>query len=280
MNFIRSIYLTFIVFLASLFGEGAQISLISFLIPSILMGVGIAIDVFISTTSKFQDRHLSWKNWTLPITLTHILFPAFGYFLFWVLSDYSPFINTLLSLIGFILVFLFIYEIISVSAGKKPVFGISEWIGNIFGFKEDDARLFIAILAVSWDALLSGPAKSAQALTNSWNTFEVLLSIAIAGLVVAIMAEVALFATRIMRKIEFKNPRSLTKFNVFGQYIELSVIGGFGVMSLSYAFFEKVDLYSSIIISALVLALVFLLMFRPLWKNHMIEASIAVSDRS
>lgn len=54
----------------------------SFLIPSILMGFGIAMDVFIATISKFQDKNLSWKTWTLPVTATHVLFPAFGYYLF------------------------------------------------------------------------------------------------------------------------------------------------------------------------------------------------------
>ena len=49
-----------------------------FLFPCILMGVGIAIDVTSATLSKFRDRSLALKTWTVPITGTHVLFPATG----------------------------------------------------------------------------------------------------------------------------------------------------------------------------------------------------------
>ncbi len=121
------------------------------------------MDVFIATLAKYRDQTLSWKTWTIPVVFTHVSFPALGYFMFWALSSSLPVAQMILGLIGFVLVILFIYEVVCESAGTKPVFGISDWIGRKFGFREEDSRLFITILAVSWDALWSGPAKAAQA---------------------------------------------------------------------------------------------------------------------
>ena len=115
----------------------------SFLIPSMLMGFGIAMDVFLATIAKFRDESLSWKTWTLPVTATHVLFPAFGYYLFWGLAIAFPVSKIFLGLIGFVLVTLFIYEVICETAGKTPVFGITTWVGNRFGFKANDTHLLI-----------------------------------------------------------------------------------------------------------------------------------------
>ncbi|HEY0964523.1 MAG TPA: hypothetical protein VGE31_01875, partial [Candidatus Paceibacterota bacterium] len=166
--------------------------LTTFLLPASLMGVGIAIDVTIATVSKFRDRELSARNWTLPITATHILFPAIGYYLFWGLAETFPGTRLVLGLVGFLLVTAFIYEVVCEATDTKPIFGISAWIGDLFGFHPDDSRRFVAILAVSWDALWSGPAKSAQAEASGWSAFEVSLSFFIAGAVVAGIAQGAL----------------------------------------------------------------------------------------
>jgi len=275
MNF-RSIYLVFLAFFSSLFAEGFQMGFTSFLIPSMLMGFGIAMDVFIATIAKFRDESLSWKTWTLPVTATHVLFPAFGYYLFWGLAIAFPVSKVFLGLIGFILVALFIYEVICETAGKTPVFGITTWVGNLFGFKANDTHLLIIILAVSWDALWSGPAKAAQATAGGWTNVEVGLSFIIAGLVVALMAELALLSAFILRKIEFKNPISLSRFNFYGLFVELSVIGGFGILSLWNAFSNEVSLYTSIAISTTILAITFILI-PSLRKNIRAEAVETVS---
>jgi len=248
----------------------------SFLIPSILMGFGIAMDVFIATISKFRDKSLSWKTWTLPVTITHVLFPAFGYYLFWGLAIAFPISKIFLGVVGFVLVALFIYEVICETAGKDPVFGITTWLGRLSGFRENDTRLLIVVFAVSWDALWSGPAKAAQATAGDWTATEVGLSFLIAGLVVAIMAELALLTAHMLRKVEFKNPISLSRFNLYGLFVELSVIGGFGVLSLWNAFSSDVSIYTSTAISAIVLSIIFTLL-PSLRKNIRAEAVETVS---
>ena len=74
--------------------------------PSILMGVGIAIDVMLATISKFRDDDLSFKNWTLPIMATHIGFPAVGYYGFWGATQAWPWLGPTFGIIGAVFVVL------------------------------------------------------------------------------------------------------------------------------------------------------------------------------
>jgi hypothetical protein len=274
--YVRGLYLLLLLALATAFERGFEIGLTTFLVPSILMGLGVAIDVFIATVVKFKDDNLSWKSWTLPVTITHIAFPAIGYFLFWNLTTALPFAKTTLGTVGFVLVGLFVYEVLCEAAGLTPKFGISKTISRIFGFAEDDARLFIAILAVSWDALWSGPAKAAQAAAGNWNEAQVILSFIIAGVVVAIMAELALFFASRLRRKKFTDAFALARFNACGKFIELSVIGGFGILSLWHAFSHAATLYQSISLAALILAIVFIFIRRPLKETQLKEAKEAI----
>ena len=274
--YVRFAYLAVLLAFTSIFEQGWQIGTVSFLIPSILMGLGVAIDVFIATVVKFKDESLSWKSWTLPVTITHIAFPAIGYFLFYNLATAFPYAQTILGIIGFVLVTLFVYEVVCEASGLTPVFGISKTIGSIFNFGETEAKLFLAVLAVSWDALWSGPAKAAQATAGNWNDYQVVLSFAIAGLVVALMAELALTISKRLRRKEFSNPYTLARSNIIGKYFELSVIGGFGVLSLWQAFNSEATLYQSISIAALILIVVFVLLRKPLKQTQLEEAREAI----
>ena len=241
------------------------------------MGIGIAIDVSLATVGKFRDSGLSLKTWTIPIMLTHIGFPAFGYYLFWGLSEAFPAAELALGLIGFTLVTLFIYEAICGWVGAQPIFGISAFISKVFGLEDDDSRRFVAILAVSWDALWSGPAKAAQAIAGHWNDAEVLGSFLVAGLTVAVIAQTALGVAFLLRKVKFTNAKSLAKFSYYGKLVELSVIGGFGVLSGWQGVFGNGNLYQSIAVSAAVLLFVFTILRKPLMANDMEEAEEAIA---
>lgn len=274
--YVRFVYLALLISLASVFEQGWHLGTVSFLVPSMLMGLGVAIDVFIATVVKFKDESLSWKSWTLPVTITHVAFPAFGYFLFYNLATTFPYAQTILGIVGFTLVALFVYEVVCEATGFTAVFGISEAIGSIFNFGETEAKLFLSVLAVSWDALWSGPAKAAQATAGNWNDYQVGLSFAIAGIVVALMAELALTISKRLRRKQFSNQYTLARNNIIGKYFELSVIGGFGVLSLWQTFNTEATLYQSISIAALLMIVVFVLLKNPLKETQLGEAKEAM----
>lgn len=247
------------------------------LLASALMGVGIAIDVMLATVSKFRDDELSFRNWTLPIMATHIGFPAFGYYGFWGLSQAFPWLTPVFGGIGAIFVALFIYEVFSEWIGHEPVFGISAFIGNFFGFEEDDARRFVAIMAVSWDALWSGPAKAAQALDGNWSTAEVGISFLIAGLVVAIAAQGSLWLALKLREMKFENANKMAGFIFRGKWLETSVISGFGVLSLSQGFSWNLNLWSAIAIAAVIMTALFATFSKQLRASSLKEAEEAIA---
>ena len=251
--------------------------LYSFFLPAALMGFGIAIDVTIATVSKFRDRDLSARNWTLPITMTHIAFPAVGYYLFWGLSETIPALAPILGIIGFLFVAAFVYEVIAESTGAKPIFGISAWIGDRFGLAQDDSRRFVAILAVSWDALWSGPAKAAQAEAGGWSSLEVTLSFLIAGLVVAIVAQLALLIARVLQRQQFHSARQLAGWFFWGKLVELSVIGGFGVLSLRQGLAGGGNLYVCIAAAGLVVSYAFAKWKDKIFAHELEEAKDAIT---
>ncbi len=246
--------------------------------PSILMGVGIALDVALATLSKFRDKSMNWKNWTLPITMTHITFPAFGYYAFWALSGTFSLLTFILGVSGAVLVALFLYDVFSEWSGHEAFFSISGWLEE--KFEKLNLKLpvlWVSILAVSWDALLSGPAKAAQAQVANWTPFEVLVSFFVAGAVVAIVAQLALLATHYLNRLvewrwqgKLKYKHELLIFNVSGKYLEASVIGGFGVLALwsGLTLGGEGDLYISILIAAQL----FLILFVWQWQRIKGEA--------
>jgi hypothetical protein len=259
-------------------GDTTLFNTFTFFIPCILMGIGIAIDVTIATTAKFRDTELSWKTWTVPITITHVCFPAIGYYLFWGASQMFPQAELALGIIGFFLVALFLYEVVCESAGYEPLFGISDFMSKMFGLEADDSRRFISILAVSWDALWSGPAKAAQATAGNWNDQEVFTSFFIAGTTVALIAQAALGIAFLLRKVRFRDIAKMARFNLVAKWVELSVIGGFGVLSFWHGVYGGGNLYGSIIIAGAMLATLFIRLSTRLLANELANARNAIED--
>ena len=249
-------------------------SFIGFWFPCFLMGFGIAVDVIIATISQFRNENLSIKSWSLPIAGTHITFPAVGYYGFWALQKWLPETGFVLGLFGFVLVALFVYEVFCEAAVIEPIFGISEWFSNLVGLKEDDARLIIAILAVSWDALWSGPAKAAQ--TADWSTNEVFWSFFVAGAAVFVFAQIALLAAFWLREKQFHNATSMGQFTFWGKFAELSVIGGFGILSLWNGITDEGNIYASIGIAAFIMLVLFQIWEKEIAQSEIEEAEEAV----
>ena len=267
-------YITWTLFLFTLVANG--IFGLDVAIPSDLMGVGIAIDVMLATIAKFGDDDLSFRNWTLPIMATHIGFPALGYYGFWGATQAWPWLGPTFGIIGAVFVVLFIYEVFSAWIGHKPIFGISASIGRLFGFEEDDARRMVAIMAVSWDALWSGPAKAAQANAGGWTDWEVGFSFLIAGLVVATAAQLSLNIAMRLRRQKFDDVAKMSRYSMFGMFAETSVIGGFGVLSLSQGLGISDNIYQSIGVAAAVMGILFLLFFKRIREHTLDEAHKAI----
>lgn len=185
-----------------------------FVFSSTLMALGIGIDAAMATLVRaraFQTRAQA-RYWILGVSLTHTVFPLVGYVLAYICVQYLPWLTPLVGVVAFLLVSQFLYgELNEKNSESQPH---NPWIS--LGL----------ILAVSWDALWSGPAKSAQVL--GWSDWMIWLSFLWVGLFVCLLCIASDYIGRCFFEV-FKSNQLGIKFALWLQY---SVIGYFGLLAL------------------------------------------------
>lgn len=201
-----------------------------FLSACLLMGAGIGIDVAIATalrTQALQRQKLVWL-WIIGVTLTHTVFPMAGYLLAYFSIQTLPALTPIIGMIAFALIAKFLWDELMVVSDS-----------------EDDNQLLVTlgiILAVSWDALWSGPAKSAQVL--GWSELMVWLSFILVGFVVMAFAVVAYRMAQYFCQLNAANGKTMVAL----QWLQYSVICYFGLLALiRYTF--SLDTHSAIILA-------------------------------
>lgn len=197
--------------------------MLDFLIPSLLLGFGISIDIAIATIAfyKLFPTFKSGLSWGVKVTLTHTIFPMFGYYSFAAAARVFPWFIFWLGLVATALI---VWHLIDAFKSLKD--------GAEHESNKNLSIHWVVVIAVSWDALLAGPAKSAQAL--SWTPHEVFWSFVIAGIAVATTSCLSLIiATTINKKsqseIQLSQVRS--KPMLWASWLQFSTIGYFGLMA-------------------------------------------------
>jgi hypothetical protein len=216
--------------------------LFDFIIASLLMGLGIGADVVVATVARagqLSTARLAMV-WVVGVSLTHTLFPMLGYLLTYYSIQMLPELEPVIGLIAFACIFFYLkHELEELSRPKIP---------------SEDRQLMLTlglILAVSWDALWSGPAKSAQII--GWPEFFVWGSFVVVGAFVSLLAIVSLtFALRVKQSLQ---QTRLSQW--FAHWVQYSVIGYFGLLAL-LRYTLAVDIYwwQVLILSAVLIALV------------------------
>lgn len=209
-----------------------------FISASTLMALGIGIDAALATFVRASYLKEPWQAayWIGGVVATHTLFPMVGYLLAYLSVQYVPIVAPLVGVTAFLLVAHFLYgELIQSS---EPQASGASWIS--IGL----------ILAVSWDALWSGPAKSAQVL--DWSTWMIWLSFLWVGVLVLLLCVVSFYCG--------KRWMHLLKGNAvimpYVLWLQFSVIGYFGLLALfRYTFNWSLDEVGVFILSGSIIAL-------------------------
>lgn len=193
--------------------------LFDFTLASILMGLGIGTDVALATLLRAKQLNTTklCVFWIVGVSATHTLFPMAGYLLSYFSIQLVPALTPIIGVIAFACIFYYLKdELVSYVSGEENE------------SEENHLTLTLGlILAVSWDALWSGPAKSAQVI--GWPELLVWLSFVLAGAIVALLAIVSLvFAKRNRFNFERTNQR----FAWMGYGLQYSVIAYFGLLAL------------------------------------------------
>lgn len=202
--------------------------MLDYLAACFVMGLGIALDVVVATIGRFRRYATvaAGRGWLVRITGTHIAFPMVGYYGFVGLYRSWPALQPVLGAIAALLVAVFL------------VIEFREWISEEGISRHDQSKegeksVWLAVLVVSWDALLSGPAKSAQAI--SWSGAEVFISFFVAGAAVTVIGYISLVIAVALNKSWQRVPFDLHRVavrEVIGRWIEFSVIGYFGLLAI------------------------------------------------
>ena len=136
---------------------------------NLAIGAGIAADAMVATLGRFHRMSCGADvlKWAAAVGLTHWLFPLVGFIGGWYLA------------VGAGLAF-YVYAL-----GAAVMFWyVASVLSNALRPTAEDSpeRFWVAVFAVSIDALLTGPGKTAA--TARWSEAEVWLSFPLVGLVV------------------------------------------------------------------------------------------------
>ncbi|MEP0357088.1 hypothetical protein [Paraglaciecola sp.] len=210
--------------------------LFDFVVASLLMGLGIGVDVAVATAARVKQ--LSTVRlatiWIVGVSFTHTIFPMMGYLLTYFSIQVQPAIEPFIGLLAFTCIFYYLRsELIELAHPKT---------------QGDERQLMVTlglILAVSWDALWSGPAKSAQVI--GWPELYVWGSFLLVGALVSILAILSLsFAVRVQQSFS-----QIRLANWFSLWVQYSVIGYFGLLAvLRYTFNMNVRGWQVLILSS------------------------------
>lgn len=220
--------------------------LLEFLPACLVMGMAIGIDAAIATSLNASNikspRQLLY--WVISISLTHTLFPMLGYSLSYFGTQLFPLLSPLIGLLAFALIAHFLWQQLRPLALPQPS-------------DQHDSQALVSlalILAVSWDALWSGPAKSAQVI--GWPDYAIWTSFLLIGLTVTLLTVGALLLSRYV--LQYCINTTGTPY-LLAQWLQYSAISYFGWLALSrYTFNLFIDWQLLLLLSLLVMALILL----------------------
>lgn len=192
-------------------------TLFDFFLVSLLMGLAIGLDVAVATVARVGQLNTIRivAIWVIGVSLTHTLFPMFGYLLAYFSVQVQPALTPVIGIVAFLCIFVFLK-----TEFKQLIYPEQE---------SEQSQLLITIgliLAVSWDALWSGPAISAQVI--GWPQLMVWGSFLIVGIIVSCLAILSFKAAMLIN--HFVSQRVYMGW-VFS-WIQYSIIGYFGLLAL------------------------------------------------
>ena len=227
---------------------------IDFISSCVLMAIGIGLDASIATACQVSQMNTRrfMVFWIAGVTLTHTVFPMLGYMSSYQSLQYFPSITGLIGLLAFLLIVIFLYqEFASLLDTTKD---------NTYLNPKNFLANIGVLLAVSWDALWSGPAKSAQVI--HWTPLAVWLSFVVVGIFIFLMTSATY---RLSTVIDI----TLSRWVYPIKWVQYSVITYFALLAIT-RYTLNMNLHALLlaitgmaIISALFL-MIFLLRVRPI----------------
>ncbi len=212
---------------------------VQYLLINGAIGIGIAADAVIATIGRFR-RFESIKDaltWAAAIGFTHTVFPMIGLIGLWYAASSFPSLKAGIYGVGFLIMVWFITEVIREVAGFEgdEDDAPEDERDFFYQFLSRHSRFWAAVWAVSIDALVTGPGKTAA--TAQWSQAQVLGSFPLVGFVVfglvMLSAWPAIALRRHWQENRFDNPKGLARFTAIGSWVELSIFLYFAYLAVA-----------------------------------------------
>lgn len=210
-----------------------------YMLACLMMGAAIGMDVALITalySNKLKCSKTRTK-WVTGVVGTHTILPMIGYILSFYGIKWIPWLAPLLGIIAVGFIALYLYQEILADADDphNHIVATISWS---------------LIIAVSWDALWSGPAKSAQVI--DWQSVFVWTSFIVVGFVVYIFT---LAGLKVGNKLS--SQQANTPFSWL--WLQYSAIAYFGLLALTrYTFAVELPSWCIFMMSLILIRLVLL----------------------
>jgi len=209
---------------------------LQYLLINTAIGLGIAADAVIATVGRFRRFESSRDalSWATAIGFTHTLFPMVGLIGLWYAASSFPSLKAGIYGVGFAIMVWFIVEVLREVAGLSDDEEETSDQDILYRFLAQHSRFWAAVWAVSIDALVTGPGKTAA--TAQWSQTQVLGSFPLVGLVVFGLVMLSAWPALVLRQRwqngQFKDPRGLARFTTLGAWLELSIFIYFAYLAV------------------------------------------------
>jgi putative Mn2+ efflux pump MntP len=211
-----------------------------YLLINAAIGIGIAADAVIATIGRFKrfETVRDALSWAAAVGFTHTVFPMIGLIGLWYAASSFPSLKAGIYGAGFLAMVWFINDVVRDIAGLDDNDDDEDETDDndfFYQFLAKHSRFWAAVWAVSIDALVTGPGKTAA--TAQWSQAQVLGSFPLVGLVVfglvMLSAWPAISLRRYWQDQKFDNPRGLARFTAVGSWVELSIFMYFAYLAIS-----------------------------------------------
>lgn len=200
---------------------------LDFAVLNVTAAAGIAIDACLLVVLRFRSllTLTDAMKWCLAVGSTHVIFPIGGFLLAWGSMTVFPWLTGYVYLVGASLLALLIVGVLLENTTESTEHRSAQTFG-------------LAVLAVSWDALMSGPGK--VVLLARYPPALAWLSFVLVGLLVATFVFLAGLLALCIRRWWWA--RLLPSASVLARYVtvavltEVAVFAFFMVWSLADAF--------------------------------------------
>ena len=243
-------------------------------ISALVLGAGLAIDVLIATLARFRDRSLTFTAWTIPVIVLHILFIASSYLLSLGVTQKFPVFQPAIGVIGFILVMWLVNKVTREALGQEHQSHVMNWLKRL-GVSEDSANRKIVLVAITLDALISGPVIQPW-ISNLSSLADISFFFLSVGMGVGIVTQIAVWISARLRKRHFHSAESMARWFTQAKYVELSVIGGFGISAPWESIWGNSNLLLSILLMAVIMGLIWFPNYQAIYENELSEATEAI----